>query len=40
VSKHRLEIKGFGVSISATGVTAIVAAVIIVVLVAWMPRPF
>jgi len=39
VSKHHLEFKGWGFSISATGL-GIVAAVAIIVLLAWVPRPW
>jgi hypothetical protein len=40
VSKHHLEFKGFGFSIAATGITAIVATVVIIALLVWVPRPF
>jgi hypothetical protein len=40
VSKHHLEFKGFGFSISATGVIAIAATVVIIALLVWVPKPF
>jgi len=39
MSKHHLEFKGWGFSVSATGL-GIVAAVAIIVLLAWLPRPW
>lgn len=39
MSDHRFEFKGWGLSVSATGF-GIVAAVAIIVLLAWMPRPW
>ena len=38
MSKHHLEFKGWGFSISATGITAIVATVLIIALVLLIPR--
>jgi hypothetical protein len=40
VSKHHLEFKGLGFSLSASGVVGIVAAVVIVALLVWIPKPF
>jgi hypothetical protein len=39
MSKHHLEFKGWGFSISATGL-GIIAAVAIIALVVWVPRPW
>jgi len=40
MSKHHLEFKGWGFSVSATGVVGIAAAVVIIALLAWIPRPW
>jgi len=40
MSDHNLEFKGFGFSISARGIAAIVATVIIIALLVWLPKPF
>lgn len=39
MSDHRLEFKGWGFSVSATGL-GILAAVAIVVFLVWVPRPW
>jgi hypothetical protein len=40
MSKHHLEFKGWGFSICATGIFAIVATVLIIALLLWIPKPF
>jgi hypothetical protein len=37
---YHLEFKGWGFSISATGIFAIVATVLIIALLVWIPKPF
>lgn len=39
MSKHHLEFKGWGFSISATGL-GIIAAVVIIALLVWLARPY
>jgi len=38
MSKHHLEFKGWGFSISASGIFAIVATVLIIALIVFVPR--